>query len=232
MDTINGDTLFKDNKYRNWYFNIINSARSTPLQGYTEKHHIIPRALGGLNVKDNIVSLSAREHYICHLLLTKFVKDEFCNKMINALWFLSNKNTVKVNSRLYSKLKQDLSSLRKGNTFGKNNKGIPKTTEHRAKIAACAQAFKKGHIPWNKGIKTGPQTKTTIYKRNQSRAKYYLTHTSPFKGHRHSEETRFKISAANKGKKKPQSESHKANRLASYFRNRLHRTQNKTNLSH
>jgi len=38
---------------------------------YYENHHIIPKCLGGSNDKDNIVSLTFREHYIAHLLLTK-----------------------------------------------------------------------------------------------------------------------------------------------------------------
>jgi hypothetical protein len=42
-----------------------------PAPGYSEKHHIIPKSLGGSDAPENIVRLSAREHYICHLLLTK-----------------------------------------------------------------------------------------------------------------------------------------------------------------
>ena len=39
--------------------------------GYKEKHHIVPRSLGGSDEADNIVVLTAREHFIAHLLLTK-----------------------------------------------------------------------------------------------------------------------------------------------------------------
>lgn len=45
------------------------------LEGYTEKHHIIPRCLGGSNEQINIAVLTAREHYIAHLLLTKMTDD-------------------------------------------------------------------------------------------------------------------------------------------------------------
>ena len=38
-------------------------------EGYKEKHHIIPRCLGGSNDLDNLVYLTAREHFICHWLL-------------------------------------------------------------------------------------------------------------------------------------------------------------------
>ena len=38
---------------------------------YFERHHIVPRCLGGLDNKDNLVLLTGREHYICHWLLWK-----------------------------------------------------------------------------------------------------------------------------------------------------------------
>ena len=38
---------------------------------YYERHHILPKSLGGSNHKDNLVLLTAKEHYICHMLLIK-----------------------------------------------------------------------------------------------------------------------------------------------------------------
>ena len=38
---------------------------------YTERHHIIPRCMGGTNEKSNLVKLTAREHFLCHWLLWK-----------------------------------------------------------------------------------------------------------------------------------------------------------------
>ena len=39
--------------------------------GYTEKHHIVPRCMGGTDDIDNLVDLSAKAHYLAHKLLTK-----------------------------------------------------------------------------------------------------------------------------------------------------------------
>ena len=39
---------------------------------YYEKHHIKPRSLGGNDSEDNLVLLTAREHYLAHYLLWKF----------------------------------------------------------------------------------------------------------------------------------------------------------------
>jgi len=59
------------NKYSRWYKNITESARNRVSDSYTEKHHILPWSLGGDNSADNLVALTAREHFICHWLLTK-----------------------------------------------------------------------------------------------------------------------------------------------------------------
>lgn len=42
---------------------------------YGENHHIIPRSEGGSDDASNKVKLTAREHYIAHLLLAKIYDD-------------------------------------------------------------------------------------------------------------------------------------------------------------
>lgn len=59
--------------YRNIYNRIINKAineKDLRINGYYEKHHIIPKSFGG-NKENNLVKLTAREHFICHWLLVK-----------------------------------------------------------------------------------------------------------------------------------------------------------------
>jgi hypothetical protein len=62
--------MFKDNKYTKHYNLLIEKAknRTLPKETYTEKHHIIPRSMGGSNKKENLAHLTAREHFICHWL--------------------------------------------------------------------------------------------------------------------------------------------------------------------
>lgn len=45
--------------------------RILPEEVYTEKHHIVPKCLGGGNEKSNLTVLTAREHFICHLILAR-----------------------------------------------------------------------------------------------------------------------------------------------------------------
>ena len=86
--------IFISNKYTIWYNSIINNAKTRTITGYTEKHHIIPKSLGGSNEKTNVVKLTAREHFVCHLLLTKMTTGNDRYKMIFALHMLSNVKNI------------------------------------------------------------------------------------------------------------------------------------------
>lgn len=60
---------------------------------YFEGHHIIPRCLGGDgSSKDwyhnNIVALTAREHFLCHRLLTRIYPNN--QKILSAFWGMCN----------------------------------------------------------------------------------------------------------------------------------------------
>lgn len=77
--------IFNVNKYYRWYYNIINNRLTNPPTGYFEKHHIIPKCLGGTNDFSNLVCLTAREHFICHLLLVKITTGNNNKKMRRAV---------------------------------------------------------------------------------------------------------------------------------------------------
>lgn len=93
--------MFKDNKYTRWYNELIKKAfnREKHLNAHYENHHIIPKSLGGSDDKTNIVSLTYKEHYIAHLLLTKMVisKDHF----IKMSWALHRMTFSRSTSRSY-----------------------------------------------------------------------------------------------------------------------------------
>ena len=50
---------------------LIIRARSRIIDGYTEKHHIIPRCMAGTDDITNIVNLTPEEHFVAHQLLVK-----------------------------------------------------------------------------------------------------------------------------------------------------------------
>lgn len=57
--------------YQRLYNVLIERAQNRKLVGYYEKHHIVPRCMGGSDVEENIVRLTPEEHFLVHQLLVK-----------------------------------------------------------------------------------------------------------------------------------------------------------------
>ena len=97
------------------------------LSRYTEVHHIIPSSLGGSGDKSNLAILTAREHFICHWLLTKMTSGENKIKMLLALQCMRREGkgqkrySTAITSRVYEKLKIELSVWQSVRNSGKNN---------------------------------------------------------------------------------------------------------------
>jgi hypothetical protein len=192
--------IFIDNKYTRWYYNIVNRATTRTITGYTEKHHIVPKSCGGTNSKDNLVALTAKEHFICHLLLTKMVAGHSRHKMVYAFHGLKAKqldqirHTSKlVNAKLYQKLKEELSLLKKSKepwNKGKKgaqvawNKGKPMSEETKQKLR---EARANQDMSYRKGTKMSEEQKQKL---RDARAKQIIT-----------DETRKKLSIASTGRK-------------------------------
>ena len=102
--------------YAKLYNRIIENRLNNPYNGYTEKHHIIPVSLGGADSKDNLVRLTAREHFVCHWILVKMYKGNKNSyyKMLKAFNMMCNsiskkQTRYKVCSRIFSIYREDLS---------------------------------------------------------------------------------------------------------------------------
>lgn len=120
------------NKYENWYNHIIANGKHIRLPGH-EQHHILPKSLGGTDNAENLVYITAREHFICHWLLTKIHSEgEEHWKMLNALRMMRAENSnqtrysTKITSRVYAKLKEEYSLLQSDRVKGKNNPNFGK----------------------------------------------------------------------------------------------------------
>jgi len=144
---INWTTPFKGIKYGKWYSNLIAKAK---LRGWTkksapiavERHHIVPRSCGGSNIKENLVFLSLREHYVAHALLWKMKFDGVNNmKMVHAFNVMNitrSSKQSKINSRLFEQVKLEriahLKTLRGTLSKSYGKKYPPRSEETRAKI--------------------------------------------------------------------------------------------------
>lgn len=93
--------------YRKIHDAIIGSAKSReidPLLNY-ERHHIIPKAMGGTDEDSNLVRLTVREHFVVHMLLWRIYRNR---QMASALWMMTNCRRYKafrLSSRRYEKFR-------------------------------------------------------------------------------------------------------------------------------
>jgi len=132
------------NKYQTWYQNITDRARSRTLEGYVERHHVIPRSLGGTDDANNLVSLTAREHFVCHWLLTKIYTGEARYKMINAMYIMraegpyQKRYESKITSRVYNTLREEYSKY-----ISNLNKGRVQPLEENVKQKAAQTGRKR-----------------------------------------------------------------------------------------
>ncbi|MDB5594887.1 MAG: hypothetical protein JWM36_1848 [Hyphomicrobiales bacterium] len=77
-------------KYQRWYDHLVARAQSRKrLGGYSEVHHIEPRSLGGSDQPANLVSLTYREHFLAHWLLTKIHSAGAGRRMQRALFAMT-----------------------------------------------------------------------------------------------------------------------------------------------
>ena len=132
------------NKYQTWYQNITDRARDRILDGYVERHHVIPRSLGGSDDSDNLVRLTAREHFICHWLLTKMYTGEARYKMINAMYIMraegpyQKRYESKITSRVYNTIREEYSTY-----ISNLNKGRVQPLEENIKQKAAQTGRKR-----------------------------------------------------------------------------------------
>jgi hypothetical protein len=124
--------------YKTIYITLMDRAKYRTITGYREKHHIQPKCMGGNDDPENIVSLTAEEHYLAHLLLVKIYPEN--NKLIFAAKMMTVSSSGHIRSnKLYGWLRRKAaiasSESQKGKSYG--NK------------------FKKGQIGWSRGKKLG-----------------------------------------------------------------------------
>lgn len=185
--------MFIQNKYFKCYYNIINGAKSRTLTSYYEVHHIIPKSLGGSNNKDNLINLTAREHFICHWLLTKFTEGTYRRSMIfafNALANLNNSSQPRYKSKTYELVRKIYAIEKSKEMQGADNHMFGK--RHRTESKEKMSDRQKGKIPWNTGLHLSKEHKEKISLSHKGENNFMF-------GKFHSIETKKKISEKNIG---------------------------------
>lgn len=211
---------FLDKKYTKWYFSIINKRISNPHDGYTERHHILPSSLGGAEIDSNLVKLTAKEHYVCHLLLTKMVTGNALYKMKNAVLCMSNMHNRWHTDRI----------VKSGRAFEAAKTGLVFSDDHKQKLSEAAK--RQFEDPEQRRI-ASENAKNRVYseetkaKMKESSAKRNLTPELRNKfrtakdvwtGRNHSDDSRKKISESKMGK-------------SSSFKGKTHSEESRKNMS-
>jgi hypothetical protein len=209
--------IFIDNKYTHWYNSIITSAATRNFTDgrYLEKHHIIPKSLGGTNKKSNLVFLTAREHFICHRLLTKMTEGIYKRKMFYAQNMMLAKTSkqdrsFKISNRTYQKIKEEFALV---NPFNDSE------WQCQNKVRLQGRKFSKKHIQnirnsWNNDRRNAASTRAKQQAKERKEAgvvskvkgRKFPERTgsnNPFYGKRHSDNFYKKQSDMRKGKPAP-----------------------------
>ena len=211
-----------DNKYKHTYYRLIKSrkklCRSKSEQHYFERHHIIPKSCGGDNSETNLVLLTAREHFIAHLLLPKFTIGECHHKMVRARWYMC-KLAKKKSGVCYEKYKlafKDSMSGCNNPNFGnpnnflhseeskqkmsKSHTGKTLTAEHRNNMS-LARKGKPGKLHSEESKQKMSKSHTGKTLTEQTKQKVSRNSAKFWKGKRLSDEHRAKISETRKKNK-------------------------------
>lgn len=164
--------MFKNNKYSNWYFNIIKYYKNiNKLDCYTENHHIIPKSLGGSDDSYNIVTVPARVHFILHHLLTKMCNSEYNRrKMLHALSYFrtSKHNKRTLTARQYAICKKAHIEACIGKKLSKEHKQkISESLKNRPSMSHTEETKDKLKKAWIKR-KTVPISKQTLLRKSEA----------------------------------------------------------------
>jgi hypothetical protein len=191
------------NKYTKWYNQITERARDRVVDTYTETHHIKPRSLGGTDDTDNLVELTAREHFICHWLLTKMHTGDERNKMMSAFFLMRGNNSYQnryINSRAYEILREEYAQY-----ISKMNTGRVQPPEEKAKQIAAITGRKRKPFSaeWRKKMSEahcgGKNHRYGVEVSEETRRKI----GDKIRGRKQTEEEKARRGAANRGKVKP-----------------------------
>jgi hypothetical protein len=99
--------------YQKIYNKLVEYRQQYPATGYVERHHIVPRSMGGSDEAANLVVLTGREHWVAHLLLWKVYRN---SQTIQACHMMAMRCKVRGipkvrSSRMYETLRIEHSKL-------------------------------------------------------------------------------------------------------------------------
>ena len=133
--------------YAATYNALMQRARGREIVGYTEKHHVLPRCMGGTNNSENIVRLTAREHFLAHRLLTRIYPT------VRGVWYalIAMGRLSEMRSRIFSSEREKAALLRRGTRFSLESRRRMSKAKKGKPSVSPSTCFKKGVPSWSKG---------------------------------------------------------------------------------
>jgi hypothetical protein len=184
--------------YKNIYTQFINDRRvkEKSLTGYTEKHHILPRSLGGDNSPENLIRLTAEDHTHAHLLLAKIYGGR--------MWYPIKKLVSTLNGRIPTKRMIKIAALARGKykhddeikkKISESNKGKKSSDETKKKLS-LARAGKPRSWVYTEKNKINLSNALKGKKKTPEAAANAVAARAGFK---HKEETKMQMSKSRSG---------------------------------
>lgn len=116
--------------YQSVYDKLVHNAKSrNQTFEYSERHHIVPKSMGGSDDSDNLVVLSGREHFIAHKLLAKI----HGGPMAFSFMMMCNTSVNEHGVTRYYVKSYDYELAKK--LYALSRKGVPMTDEQKLKIS-------------------------------------------------------------------------------------------------
>lgn len=196
--------------YTKIYIDFISDRKSKEhsLKGYSEKHHILPRSLGGGDDDENLIKLSLRDHIFAHALLAKI----HGGPMFYAYWMMvsgcvsyrakKNGELIRVPSHLVAIAKRKRREVISATRSGENHHfyGVKRSEGVREKISTTLRnKYDNGFVsPTKNKVYTAEQRMAMSVAHKKS---FESGRIRPMLGKTHTQEARSKISAAQTGER-------------------------------
>jgi hypothetical protein len=214
--------MIQSQHHYNRYQQFISSLRGQSVDGYAEVHHIVPRSLGGLDDADNLIRLTARQHFVAHWMLARAIG----GSAARAFFMMSNFGKYgQVNSTTYQIARQEYAALAAVQMAGRVMPPVSEETRKKQSQAKLGKKLSAEHVEKVRlavlGRKMGPAfaTKVSEAKRGCSNGRLGCSMSAQTKqrigdaqrgelnhmtGRKHSPETREKMRIAHMKRKQDQ----------------------------
>ena len=128
---------------------LVDKARKRKTPPVYERHHVIPKCMGGSENPDNLVCLTPKEHFLAHKLLVRMYPKN------RGVWFalIAMGRLTDFKSRIFSSEREKARQMRRGFEYSAASREKMSDSAKRRgpqKNSVATQFGKKP--PWNKGL--------------------------------------------------------------------------------